>query len=343
MQTPIRVGLVGTGRIGRIHASVIANTPGLRLTSVTDVNSESATEVASAFNVEAMPTVDKLLGSANVDAVAICTSTDGHVDVIVAAAAAGKAIFCEKPISIDLSQVDRAIAAVNLAKVPFLVGFNRRFDPHNRAVRSAVHRGDIGELHILRITSRDPIAPPVSYVKVSGGIFVDMMIHDFDMAHYISGSKIVEIFAKGAVRIDPAIGEVGDIDTAVVVLTHEDGTITTIDNSRQAVYGYDQRIEAFGSKGMVTSQNVLENNAILALADGSHSARVQDFFPERYAEAYRNEWLEFAKYLIDGGPSPVSIEDGRHPIVAGLAAGLSLREGRPVRLSEISIPASQVR
>lgn len=343
MQSPIRVGLIGTGRIGRIHASMIAATTGLRLTSVTDVNSESATEVATAFNVENFQTVEKLLESTNVDAVAICTSTNSHVDVIVAAAAVGKAIFCEKPISIDLPQVDRAISAVNFAKVPFVVGFNRRFDPHNRAVHDAVRRGDIGDLHILRVTSRDPIAPPVSYVKISGGIFVDMMIHDFDMAHYISGSKIVEVFAKGAVRIDPSIAEVGDIDTAVVVLTHEDGTITTIDNSRQAVYGYDQRIEAFGSKGMVTSQNVLENNAILTLADGSHSARVQDFFPSRYAEAYRIEWQDFAKYLIEGGPSPVSLEDGRHPIVAGLAAGLSLREGRPVKLSEISIPTSQIR
>ena len=343
MQTPIRVGLVGTGRIGQIHASMIKATPGLMLTSVTDLNSEAATELASALGVEVSPTVEKMLESSNVDALAICTSTDGHVDVILAAAAAGKAIFCEKPISIDLMQVDRAIAAVNLAKVPFLVGFNRRFDPHNRAVRDAVQQGEIGELHILRITSRDPMAPPVSYVKVSGGIFVDMMIHDFDMAHFISGSKIVEIFAKGAVRINPSIGEVGDIDTAVVVLTHEDGTITTIDNSRQAAYGYDQRIEAFGSKGMITSQNVLENNTILALADGGHSARVQDFFPTRDAEAYRHEWREFARYLIDGGPSPINIEDGRHPIVAGLAAGLSLREGRPVRLSEISNPASQVR
>ena len=335
MQTPVRVGLIGIGRIGRIHASVIVATPGLRLASVMDVNFDSATEVAGDFNVEAIPTVEELLDSPDVDAVAICTSTDTHVDLIVAAATAGKAIFCEKPISINLTEVDRAIAAVNLAKVPFLVGFNRRFDPHNRAVHDAVQRGDIGELHLLRVTSRDPVAPPVSYVKVSGGLFVDMMIHDFDMAHYVSGSKIAEVFAKGAVRIDPAIGESGDIDTAVVVLTHEDGTITTIDNSRQAVYGYDQRIEAFGSKGMVTSQNILEHNVILALADGSHTARVQDSFSARYAEAYRNEWREFAKYLLEGGPSPVGIEEGRHSLLVGIAAGVSLREGRPVRLSEI--------
>lgn len=343
MQAPVRVGLIGTGRIGRIHASVIAATPGLRLACVNDVNFESATEVATAYNVEVSPTVEDLLASTEVDAVAICTSTNTHVDLIVAAAVAGKPIFCEKPISLNLAQVDRAIEAVNSAGVSFLVGFNRRFDPHNRAVRDAVHRGDIGELHLLRVTSRDPAAPPVSYVKVSGGLFVDMMIHDFDMAYYVSGSKIVEVFAKGAVRIDPAIGEVGDIDTAVVVLTHEDGTITTIDNSRQAVYGYDQRIEAFGSKGMVTSQNVLEHNAILALADGSHTARVQDFFPARYAEAYRNEWREFAKYLLEGGPSPVGIEEGRHPLLAGIAADVSLREGRPVRLSEISTEVRQVR
>lgn len=343
MRTPVRIGLIGTGRIGRIHASVIVATPGLSLACVLDANSESATEVAANFDVEVSPTIEELLASTKVDAVAICTSTDTHVDLIVAAAAAGKPIFCEKPISLDLAQVDRAIEAVDLAGVPFLVGFNRRFDPHNRAVHDAVRRGDIGELHLLRVTSRDPAAPPVSYVKVSGGLFVDMMIHDFDMAHYISGSKIVEVFAKGAVRIDPAIGDAGDIDTAVVVLTHEDGTITTIDNSRQAVYGYDQRIEAFGSKGMVTSQNVLEHNAILALADGSHTARVQDFFPSRYADAYRNEWREFAKYLIEGGPSPVSIEEGRHPVLAGIAAGVSLRENRPVRLDEVSTPGSQVR
>jgi len=335
MKAPVRVGLIGTGRIGRMHASIIATTPGLCLTQVVDVNAESAQEAAAALNVTAASSIEELLNSNDVDAVAICTTTDTHVDLIVAAAQVGKAIFCEKPVSLDLAEVDRAIAAVASAKVPFLVGFNRRFDPHHRAVREAVQNGDVGELHLFRVTSRDPAVPPVSYVNGSGGLFIDMMIHDFDMAHYITGSRIVEVFATGAVRIDPAIGEAGDIDTAVVVLTHEDGTITTIDNSRQASYGYDQRIEAFGSKGMVVSQNVHEHNAILSNADGSREARVQDSFPSRYAQAYRNEWSDFAKYVLEGGRSPASIEEGRDPLIAGIAALISLREHRPVRLAEI--------
>lgn len=335
MKAPVRVGLIGTGRIGRMHATIIVATSGLSLTQVADINTESAWETAAALNVAAAPSVEELLDSKDIDAVAICTTNDTHVGLIVAAAKAGKAIFCEKPVSLSLAEVDRAIAAVASAKVPFLVGFNRRFDPHHRAVRAAVQRGEVGELHLLRITSRDPAAPPISYLAGSGGLFVDMMIHDFDMAHYITGSRIVEVFATGAVRIDPAIGEIGDIDTAVALLTHEDGTVTTIDNSRQASYGYDQRVEAFGALGMVVSQNVREHNAILSDASGSHEARVQDFFPSRYAKAYRNEWHDFANYVLKGGSSPVSIEDGRHPVEAGIAAGISLREHRPVRLTEI--------
>ena len=336
MQTPIRIGLIGTGRIGRMHAGIIVTTPNLSLTRVVDIDSASALEAAELFGAKVSDSISDLINAPDVDAVVICSSTDTHVDLIIEASRAGKALFCEKPISIDLAKVDEAIAAVNEARVPFVVGFNRRFDPHHRAVRDAVKRGDIGDVHLVRITSRDPSPPPISYVKISGGIFLDMMIHDFDMAHYLTGSDIVEVFATGAVRIDSAIGDESDVDTAVVVLTHVDGAITTIDNSRQAVYGYDQRVEVFGSKGMVSSENVRENNATIYFAAGSRQARVQDFFPARYAEAYRNEWQEFARFLLEGGPSPVTIEEGRHPVVAAIAAGISLRERRPVRLAEIS-------
>jgi myo-inositol 2-dehydrogenase/D-chiro-inositol 1-dehydrogenase len=332
MSNTVRVGVAGVGRIGRMHAAILARQiPGATVVAVADVDESSAWQVASELQVDAR-SVDDLIASPDLDAVAICTSSDTHVDLIVQAAEAGKAIFCEKPISLDLEKVDRALAAVDEAGVRFMVGFNRRFDPGHRSVRRAVESGAVGNVHLARITSRDPAPPPVSYIAVSGGIFVDMTIHDFDMARYIVGSPVVEVFAKGSVLIDPAIGDAGDVDTCVVVLTHANGAITTIDNSRQAVYGYDQRVEVLGSGGMATSDNVLKDYGRVYTAAGQTGANLQDFFLDRYRESFINEWVAFMAYVADGGPSPVPGSAGRAPVVIGLAAGQSMREGRPIAI-----------
>src|SRR6185436_4675049 len=262
--------------------------------------------------------------------VAICSPTETHADLIVAAARAGKAIFCEKPISLDLAEVDRALAAVTEAGVPFQIGFNRRFDPAHAAVREAVVRGEVGEPQLVRISSRDPEPPPMAYVRGSGGIFLDMTIHDFDMARFVTGSEVVEVFARGAVLVDPEFGDAGDVDTALVTLVHANGCLTAIDNSRQAVYGYDQRVEVFGSRGMAASENPLAHTAVVRTADGTSMSALPYFFLERYIPSYLREWDAFVKAVRTGTPTPVSGVDARAPLVIGLAAWESLREGRPV-------------
>lgn len=332
----VRMGVIGVGRIGRMHAQLLMReVPGATVTAVTDAVPDAARAVAADLGVDAAADIDSLLSRDDVDAVAVCTSTDTHVDVVVAAATAGKAIMCEKPVSLDLGEVDRAIAAVDAAGVPFMVGFNRRFDPGHASVARAVRSGAVGEVHLLRITSRDPAPPPPEYVAVSGGIFLDMTIHDFDMARYVVGSEVVEVYARGAVRVDPRIGEAGDVDTAVTLLTHADGTITCIDNSREAVYGFDQRVEAFGSAGMAVSDNPARHAGWLRTAEATTSQPLPWFFLDRYLPSYRLEWEAFVSHVRDGGPSPVGMADGRAPVVIGLAATRSLREGRPVRTSEI--------
>ena len=330
----VRIGVLGVGRIGRMHADIIANeTDGAEVAAVFDVNDAAAAQVADALRVPVM-SIDKILESDSVDAVAICSSTDTHVELITRAAAAGKAIFCEKPISLDISEVDKALSAVREHGVAFMVGFNRRFDPTHAAVQEAVASGRVGDPHIARISSRDPAPPPVEYIKVSGGIFVDMMIHDFDMARFVVGSPVTEVYATGAVRIDPAIGEAGDLDTAVVTLTHANGCITTIDNSRQAVYGYDQRLEVLGSTGMAVSENPMKNAAVVYSASERQGSVLPYFFLDRYTDSYRGEWQAFVRYAREGGPSPVSGEDGRAPVAIGIAAWESYRSGKSVTLSD---------
>ena len=318
-----------------MHADLIAGQiPGLVLTAVADVVPEAAQAVSASVGVPAR-SIEGVLDAEDVDAVAICTSTDTHVDLVIAAAHAGKAIFCEKPVSLDLAEVDRALTAVEQSGIPFMIGFNRRFDPGHRSVRDCVAEGGVGDLHLLRITSRDPAPPPPEYVAVSGGIFLDMVIHDFDMARYVTGSEIVEVYALGSVRVDPRIGEAGDVDTAVTVLTHEDGTITTIDNSREAVYGFDQRVEAFGSGGMAVSDNPARHAGWRRTREATIGAPLPWFFLERYLESYRQEWLAFHRYLVDGGPSPAGLDAARGSTAAALAATTSLRERRPVQLKEL--------
>jgi len=318
-----------------MHAELIARrVSGASLAAVYDVAGEVAASVAEAFGARHASSAADLIYSDDVDAVAICSSTDTHIDLLVQVAAAGKPAFVEKPLSLDLAEVDRGIAAATEAGIDVQVGFNRRFDAAHRHVRDRVAAGDVGDVHLVRLSSRDPDPPPIAYIEVSGGIFCDMTIHDFDMARFVTGSEAVEVYATGAVRVDPAIGEAGDLDTAVVVVTHANGAFTTIDNSRRAVYGYDQRLEAFGSAGMASSDNPRSATARYWDSDGSHGRPLPYFFPDRYIPSYEAEWDAFVD-MVNGAPSPVTLADGRAPLVMGLAAWTSVREGRPVAVAEI--------
>jgi myo-inositol 2-dehydrogenase/D-chiro-inositol 1-dehydrogenase len=282
-----------------------------------------------------------LLADSSIDAVAICSSTDTHARIVIEAAEAGKHIFCEKPIDLSLDKIDAALDAVEKAGVKLQIGFNRRFDPNFRKVRAMVAEGKIGTPHIIRIISRDPAPPPLSYVKVSGGIFLDMTIHDFDMARYLSGSEVEEIYTAAAVLVDPAIGEAGDVDTAVITLRFTNGAIGTIDNSRKAVYGYDQRVEVFGSAGMIQAHNNTPDQDIYFDAEGVHSAKPLYFFLERYQESFIAEMQEFVQSIREDTVPPVTGIDGRIPVVMGMAAKKSYLERRPVKLSEITSPVLQ--
>jgi myo-inositol 2-dehydrogenase/D-chiro-inositol 1-dehydrogenase len=334
--TDLRVAVLGCGRIGSMHADLLdARVDQASVPVVFDVNAEAANAVASKVGARTASSLEEAVGADDVDAVAICTSTDTHVDAIVAAAAAGKTIFCEKPLSLDIVAVDRALAAVDSAGIELQIGFNRRYDRSHKAVADAVAHGAVGDVHLCNITSRDPGPPPIDYIETSGGIFCDMTIHDFDMARYVTGSEVVDVFARGAVRIDPAIGEAGDLDTAVVVLTHENGAITTIDNSRKCAYGYDQRVEVFGSGGKAASDNYHEFNSVLATERGFLRPPLEHFFLERYTRSYLDQWAAFVEMATTGGDSPVGGPDGRAPLVIGLAAWKSVREGRIVRTDEI--------
>lgn len=329
------IGVLGVGRIGAMHADLIqTRTDGAHVAGVFDVYAEGAERVGGSVGAPVFASASDLITDDSVDVVAICTSTDTHVDLIIEAAAAGKPIFCEKPISLDLELVDRALAAVADAGVPLHIGFNRRFDASHGAVQAAVADSTIGDLRQVRITSRDPAPPPVSYIEVSGGIFLDMTVHDFDMARFVAGSEVVEVYARGAVMVDPAIGEAGDLDTVSVMLTHENGVVTQIDNCRQAAYGYDQRVEAFGSAGVAASENHLDHSTVIRGANGGATANVQHFFLDRYIPSYVAQWNQFVAAIREGSPTPVGAADGRAPLVIGLAAWRSIREQRPVQLSE---------
>jgi myo-inositol 2-dehydrogenase/D-chiro-inositol 1-dehydrogenase len=333
--TPLRIGVIGVGRIGRMHAELIAHrVAGAALGAVYDPYEPAAQGVAAALGVPAAASVAEIFAG-ELDAVAICSSSDAHVDLLVAAAEAGKAVFCEKPMSLDLAEVDRALAAIDAAAVPFQIGFNRRFDPAHASVREAVASGAVGEPHLVRISSRDPEPPPLDYVKSSGGLFLDMMIHDFDMARFVTGSEVVEVFARGAIRIEPSFAEADDIDTALVTLVHENGCLTAIDNSRRAAYGYDQRVEVLGSEGMAASLNPPVHTGTVITAAGERRSPNPHFFLERYLPSYVLEWEAFVEAVKTGATPPVSGLDARAPLVIGLAAGRSLREGRPVRVEEV--------
>ena len=333
----IGVGVIGTGRIGKLHIQHLSqNIPNAELIAICSLDIETAQTLTEQFNIPQITSdYPTLLSNSQIDAVIVASSTDTHVEICQAAAEAGKHIFCEKPIALDLKQIDETLTIVEKAEVKFQVGFNRRFDTNFMRVREAVTSGEIGEPHILRITSRDPAPPPIEYVKLSGGIFLDMTIHDFDMARYLIDDEVVEVYAVGDVRVDPKIGEAGDIDTAVITLRFQNGVLATIDNSREAIYGYDQRVEVFGSKGMVVAGNPLTNTVTFSGSEGSSAASPLYFFVERYKEAYLSELHAFIRCIKENTQPPVTGIDGRAPIVMGYAALKSLRGNRPVLLSEI--------
>ena len=336
MTNIIKIGLVGTGRIGRVHARTLQQLiPHATIHAVTDVNAQSANEVAAMYNIPHVTAdFEQILADSSIDAVVICSSTDTHAPFIKLAAQAGKHIFCEKPIAADLASIDSALAAVDQAKVKLMIGFNRRFDANFLRVKKAIQKGEIGAPQLLHIISRDPAPPPIAYVKVSGGMFFDMTIHDFDMARFLFG-EVESIYAAAAVMVDPAIGEAGDVDTAVLTLKFTSGAIGTIDNSRKAVYGYDQRVEAFGSEGSAYSENWYPNAVTISKASGVSRDLPLNFFMERYLASYQTELGAFAESVLNDTPTPVTGVDGRVPVVMALAAMKSYREQRPVALKEI--------
>lgn len=337
MTTQISVGLIGAGRIGRVHAENLAfRITEAKVISVFDIAPAAAEQCAVDYQIPNVTTDYRtILVDPQIDAVIICSSTDTHAQFITEAAQAGKHIFCEKPIALDLAEIDQALVAVEQAKVKLQVGFNRRFDPNFKQVHDAIRAGDIGELRLVHIISRDPAPPPLSYAKVSGGIFLDMTIHDFDMARYLVGSEVDEIYASGGLMVEPSFAEANDIDTAVVTLKFKNGVIATIDNCRQAAYGYDQRVEAFGSKGNLIANNNIPHQVTRSDANGVHAAKPLYFFLERYTQAYVNELRSFIDAVVNDTPVPVTGLDARVPVVMGLAAWKSYRENRPVKLSEV--------
>ena len=327
----LRIGVLGCGRIGQVHARSLMRLDGVKLVAVADAFANSAEALAAKTGAEVRDTA-AILASADIDAVILCTPTDTHYDLIHAAARAGKAIFCEKPVDMSADRIRDCIKVVEDHNVPFLTAFNRRFDPNFANVQARIRAGEIGAVEIVTILSRDPAPPPVSYIKSSGGIFRDMMIHDFDMARFLLGEEPVQVFAVGAALVDPAIGEAGDVDTAAVTLTTASGKICTISNSRRASYGYDQRIEVHGSKGMLRAENILENSVEVATDAGFRRAPAQNFFLERYESAYLSEMASFVKAVASGVSPAPSITDGLRAQLIADAATLSLAEGRPIRL-----------
>jgi myo-inositol 2-dehydrogenase/D-chiro-inositol 1-dehydrogenase len=334
----LNVGIIGAGRIGRLHAEHLAyRIPQADVVAVADIILEAAQKCAATLYIPtAVQDYRVILENPEIEAVIICSSTDTHAQMMEEAAAAGKQIFCEKPIALDLTRIDRALEAVEKAGVKLQVGFNRRFDANFRRVRQAVVQGEIGKPHLLHIVSRDPAPPPIEYIQVSGGIFLDMTIHDFDMARFLIGSEVEEIYATGGVMVDPAIGKAGDIDTTVITLRFENGIVGTIDNSRQAVYGYDQRVEVFGSRGSISVGNNYPNTATIRGAQSIHRDLPFNFFMDRYVDAYIAEMQAFIACIQQDTEPPVTGQDARIPVVMGYAARKSYEENRPVRLSEIS-------
>ncbi|TBY43905.1 inositol 2-dehydrogenase [Rhizobium leguminosarum bv. viciae] len=327
----VRLGILGCGRIGQVHANSIRRIADAELVAVADLSSDAASACAIRFKTS-VRSIEEIISSRDIDAIVIATSTSTHFDFVKAAASAGKAIFCEKPIDLSSERVRSCIQAVRSAGVPFMTAFNQRFDPHFNALQKRVQAGEIGEVETVSIVSRDPGPPPVSYVKTSGGLFRDMMIHDLDMARFILGEEPVRVFAVGSNLIDPGIKSAGDVDTAAVILTTSSGRICQVTNSRRTTYGYDKRLEVHGSKGMLRVSNVLENLVEQAGHTGFGQARAQDFFLERFDAAYLAEMQHFVEAVSSGKAPNPGAEDGLRAQLIADAATRSWQVGKPVEI-----------
>ncbi len=337
----IRVGIIGAGRIGQVHMrSILSGVPNAVIRAISDPMIEPDVEqfARNSGIKNIYSDYQDILDDPEIDAVLICSPTNTHARISVEAIQAGKHVFCEKPVDHEIAQIETVEKALKESgkRLKFQVGFNRRFDHNFRALRSAVQAGKIGDVQFVRVSSRDPQPPHASFIASSGGLFLDMMIHDLDMIRYLSGSEVTEVFAQGAVLIDPAIGEAGDVDTATVSARMKNGALALIDNSRQAVYGYDQRAEVFGSKGSVQNANDLPSTMVLSTVDGVTAERPLWFFLERYMSSYQAEIRSFIDCIEQDKEPEVGIEDGRMTIRIALACMRSLAENRPVRIEEIN-------
>ena len=330
----LTIGLLGAGRIGNVHAKAISSHAGSKLVAVSDVNTDASAKLAAQYGAKAM-TNEAIIADPSIHAVLVATSTNTHSDLIEAATKAGKAVMCEKPVDLSLARARACQKVAAATGQPVMIGFNRRFDPNFAALKAAADRGDIGKSELLSVTSFDPAPPPVAYVKVSGGLFRDMMIHDFDMACWLMDATPDTVTAIASSIVDPEIGKAGDVDTAVVTLRFADGRIAVIKNSRRAVYGYDQRIELLGSTGLLSAGNVLENTLSMATANGVISAKPELFFLERYMRAYSIEWAAFVDAVVAKKPMPVSLADGVNALAVAEAATRSAQTGASVAMKDV--------
>lgn len=334
----IKVGIIGAGRIGKVHiTSISTRVKDAVIKTVADpfLNEETAAWAKRMGVARTTTDYHEVIDDPEIDAVLICSSTDTHSPISLEAIRAGKHVFCEKPIDHDVEKIKEVIAALEGTGLKYQVGFNRRFDHNFEALQRAVAAGKIGKPQIIRITSRDPEPPGIDYVKVSGGMFLDMTIHDFDMVRFLAGCDATEVYVQGANLVDPAIGEAGDVDTAVITLQMENGAIAVIDNCRKAVYGYDQRAEVFGSDGMAAVSNDTQSQAVISNAEGVTAEKPLFFFLERYMDAYGKEVAAFIDAIVNDTETPLGVQDGLKPVLMGLAARKSYEEHRPVKISEI--------
>jgi myo-inositol 2-dehydrogenase/D-chiro-inositol 1-dehydrogenase len=335
----LKVGLLGAGRIGQVHAVNIAGHPGSSLVAVSDVHAPAAETLAGKFGAEVRSS-GEIIADDGIEAVLVATSTDTHSDLIEAATAAGKAVLCEKPVDLSLERARTCLEKASATGRPVMIGFNRRFDPSFAALKAGFDAGEIGKGELLSITSFDPAPPPVAYVKVSGGLFRDMTIHDFDIAQWIMGGLPKTVTAKASSIVDPKIGAAGDVDTAVITMTYDDGRIAVIRNSRRAVFGYDQRIELLGSEGMLQVENMLENSVRKSTENGIVGAKPTYFFLERYMPAYAAEWAAFVEAVTKGSPVPVTLADGVAALAVAEAATRSAETGTTVELGAVATGAA---
>lgn len=334
MKDKISVGIIGAGRIGKLHAeNIVNNFKDVNLVSIADIYIDKVMDWAKNLNIKnILKDYHDILNDSEIDCVLICSPTNTHSDISIEAAKMGKHIFCEKPIDFDIEKINNVLDTVKKAGVKFQVGFNRRFDHNFKKVHDLVVEGKIGDPHIIKITSRDPEPPSIEYIKSSGGLFLDMTIHDFDMIRYLSGSEVVEVYADGAVLVDKKIGEAGDIDTAIITLKFANGALGVIDNSRKAEYGYDQRVEVFGSKGCITVTNDTDSSAVLSTKEGVLSEKPKYFFLERYKDSFILELRQFFDAVKNNTETPVKGVDGLKAVNIGLAAKKSFETKVPVKL-----------